>query len=41
MQIQAIKPVPIAADGEYVGLSQQITIRVQAGRLAVVAATNH
>jgi diacylglycerol kinase (ATP) len=40
LQIQAFKPVPIAADGEYVGLSQQITIRIQAGRLAVVAATN-
>jgi diacylglycerol kinase family enzyme len=41
LQIQTAKPVPIAADGEYVGLSQQITIRIQAGRLAVVAATNH
>lgn len=41
LRIQAAKPVPIAADGEYVGLSQQITIRIQAGRLAVVAATNH
>ena len=41
LQIQASKPVPIAADGEYLGLSQQITIRIQAGRLSVVAATNH
>jgi diacylglycerol kinase (ATP) len=41
LQIQTVKPVPIAADGEYAGLSQQITIRIQAGRLAVVAATNN
>jgi diacylglycerol kinase family enzyme len=41
LQIQATKPVPIAADGEYLGLSQQISIRILAGRLAVVAATNH
>jgi diacylglycerol kinase (ATP) len=41
LQIQTAKPVPIAADGEYVGLSQQIIIRIQAGRLAVVAATNN
>jgi diacylglycerol kinase (ATP) len=40
LQIQAAKPVPIAADGEYLGLSQHITIRIQAGQLAVVTATN-
>lgn len=39
MHINAATPVPIAADGEYVGLSQQIRVRVQAGQLAVVAAT--
>jgi diacylglycerol kinase family enzyme len=39
LQIQASKPVPIAADGEYLGLSQQISIRIKAGQLAVVAAT--
>ena len=40
LQIQAAKPVPIASDGEYMGLSQQITIRIKAGQLAVVTATN-
>lgn len=39
MQIMAAKPVPVAADGEYLGLSRHITIRVQAAQLAVVAAT--
>jgi diacylglycerol kinase family enzyme len=39
MQIESTTPVPIAADGEYLGVSRQITVRVQAGRLAVVAAT--
>jgi diacylglycerol kinase (ATP) len=39
MHIHAATPVPIAADGEYTGLSQQITVKVQAGQLAVVAAT--
>ena len=39
MQINAVKPVPVAADGEYLGLSRQITVRVQAAQLAVVAAT--
>jgi diacylglycerol kinase (ATP) len=39
MQINAVKPVPVAADGEYLGLSQLVTVRVQAGQLAVVAAT--
>jgi diacylglycerol kinase (ATP) len=39
MQINAAKPVPIAADGEYLGLSRKITIRVQTAQLAVVAAT--
>ncbi len=36
MQINAATPVPIAADGEYLGLSRQITVRVQAGQLHVV-----
>jgi diacylglycerol kinase (ATP) len=39
MQIHAVKPVPVAADGEYLGRSRKITVRVQAGQLAVVAAT--
>lgn len=39
MQIESTTPVPIAADGEYLGVSRQITVRVQAGQLAVVAAT--
>lgn len=39
MQITSTTAVPIAADGEYLGLSQHITVRVQAGQLAVVAAT--
>jgi diacylglycerol kinase (ATP) len=39
MQIESSTPVPIAADGEYLGRSRKITVRVQAGRLAVVAAT--
>jgi diacylglycerol kinase (ATP) len=41
MRINATKPVPIAADGEYLGLSQQITVRMHARQLAVVAATNN
>ncbi len=41
MQIESATPVPIAADGEYLGLSRKITVRVQAGQLAVVAATNN
>lgn len=39
MQIVAAKPVPVAADGEYLGLSRHITVHVQASQLAVVAAT--
>jgi diacylglycerol kinase (ATP) len=39
MHIESTTPVPIAADGEYLGVSRQITVRVQAGQLAVVAAT--
>lgn len=39
MQIMAAKPVPVAADGEYLGLSKHITVRVQASQLTVVAAT--
>jgi diacylglycerol kinase family enzyme len=39
MQINAATPVPIAADGEYLGLSKRITVTVQAVQLAVVAAT--
>lgn len=39
MQIESTAPVPIAADGEYLGVSRQITVRVQTGQLAVVAAT--
>jgi diacylglycerol kinase (ATP) len=39
LQINVTKPVPIAADGEYLGSSRKITVRVQAAQLAVVAAT--
>lgn len=39
MQIESETPIPIAADGEYLGVSRKITVRVQAGQLAVVAAT--
>jgi diacylglycerol kinase (ATP) len=39
MQIESATPVPVAADGEYLGRSRKITVRVQAGQLAVVAAT--
>lgn len=39
MQIESSTPVPVAADGEYLGRSRKITVRVQAGQLAVVAAT--
>jgi diacylglycerol kinase (ATP) len=39
MQIEATSAVPIAADGEYLGRSRKIIVRVQAGQLAVVAAT--
>ena len=39
LQIESSTPVPIAADGEYLGMSQKIMVRVQAGQLAVVAAT--
>jgi diacylglycerol kinase family enzyme len=41
MQIEAATPVPIAADGEYLGLIRRITVSVQEGQLAVVAATNN
>ncbi len=39
MQIESSTPVPVAADGEYLGRSRKITVRVQEGQLAVVAAT--
>jgi diacylglycerol kinase (ATP) len=39
LQIESSTPVPIAADGEYLGSSRKMTVRVQAGQLAVVAAT--
>lgn len=39
MQIESSTPVPIAADGEYLGVSRKITVRVQAAQLPVVAAT--
>jgi diacylglycerol kinase (ATP) len=39
MQIESVRPVPIAADGEYLGMSRKITVRVHEGQLAVVAAT--
>jgi diacylglycerol kinase family enzyme len=39
MCIESTAPVPIAADGEYLGSSRKITVRVQAAQLAVVAAT--
>ncbi len=39
MQIESSTPVPIAADGEYLGSSRKITVRVQGAQLAVVAAT--
>ena len=39
LQIKAAQPVPIAADGEYLGLSRHVTVHVQASQLAVVAAT--
>jgi diacylglycerol kinase (ATP) len=39
MQIEATTPVPIAADGEYLGLSRKIAVSVHAGQLAVVAET--
>jgi diacylglycerol kinase family enzyme len=39
MCIESTTPVPIAADGEYLGRSRKITIRVQTAQLAVVAAT--
>jgi diacylglycerol kinase (ATP) len=41
MQIEAATPAPIAADGEYLGLSRRITVSVQVGQLAVVAATDN
>ncbi len=41
MQIEAATPAPIAADGEYLGPSRRITVSVQVGQLAVVAATNN
>jgi diacylglycerol kinase (ATP) len=39
LQIESSMPVPIAADGEYLGLSKRITVSVQTRRLAVVAVT--
>jgi diacylglycerol kinase (ATP) len=39
MCIESTTPVPIAADGEHLGRSRKITIRVQTAQLAVVAAT--
>jgi diacylglycerol kinase (ATP) len=39
MKIDAITPIPVAADGEYLGLSRRITVSVQTNCLAVVAAT--
>jgi diacylglycerol kinase (ATP) len=38
MTIEATTPIPVAADGEYLGLSRHVTVSVQAGRLPVVKA---
>lgn len=40
MKIQTAVPVPLATDGEYIGVSAQIEVRVQAGGLQVVRAAN-
>jgi diacylglycerol kinase family enzyme len=39
MLIEAASAVPIAADGEYLGCSRQITVRIKKAQLAVVAVT--
>jgi diacylglycerol kinase (ATP) len=39
LTINAVTPIPVAADGEYLGLSRRITVSVLPGCLAVVAAT--
>jgi diacylglycerol kinase (ATP) len=38
MTIEATTPIPVAADGEYLGLSRRITVSVQAEQLRVVKA---
>lgn len=37
MQIEAASPIPVAADGEYLGQTRSITLTVQAGALSVVS----
>lgn len=36
MQIESTTPIPVAADGEYLGQTRSITLTVQAGALSVV-----
>lgn len=36
MQIESANPIPVAADGEYLGQTRNITLSVQAGALSVI-----